>query len=635
MAVGRCAAGVGRYSPRMVMGIPKSSSEGVAVAPAPEVLVQHFLEQVRLRGKAPALYFRADGRWESISWGEFGTASRRLSAYLIAEGVEAGDHVAIWANNRPEWHIADIGVLSVRGVPVPVYQTLSAEQGGYVLGHSETMVAIVETQALLARVLETRDQLSDLRRIVVMDAVEDASPDGFVISWSEALRRGVALLDDGGDAAVDRRIRESNRDDICTLIYTSGTTGPPKAVQITQRNVLLGVGMVRDLVTCDETDRVISYLPLAHVAERMVSEFRSYVYGNPTWFVTDIGQLGKVLAEVQPTAFFGVPRVWEKMAVQVRKRVRDASLPRRLIAGWGLKVGREYVERSLEGHVDVRLQRRFNRADKLVLSGLRSALGLDQARIMATAAAPISREVLLFFRSLGLEVCEIYGMTENAGCCTLNRPGQSRPGTVGPPAPGVEVRIAEDGEILMRGGVVTPGYYKDPSATGELIDAEGWLHTGDVGELESDGFLKITDRKKDLIITAGGKNISPGNIESVLVHHRLIGSAVAIGDRRPYMSALIALDPEGASAFAHEHGLEADIDALSTNGDLRAEIQRHVDSCNAVFNHVEQVKRFTVLPVAFQVGEELTPTLKIKRKVVTEKYAAQIDAMYAKPRGQG
>ena len=598
----------------------------------PLTLVDHLLSQIRGRADRPALYTRAGDRWISITWGQFGEGARRVASYLIAEGIAPGDHVGIWAANRSEWHTADAGILMVRGRAVPVYQTLSSDQAQYVLNHSQAKVVFVESEALLARVLEQRDQLPHLRRVVVMPGVESPSPDGFVVPWQQMLGAGDEHLA-RNRSEIDERCRDTRVDDVVTLIYTSGTTGPPKAVTLTHRNVAASAEGLGGLVEVGPDDRVLSYLPLAHIAERMVSEFRSYRFGNATWFLDGLPNLGARLREVRPTHFFGVPRVWEKMAAQINRQIDASPIHRRALARWAIGAGRRVSDLRERGEsVPSSLQRRHRLADRLVLRKLRAAVGFDDVRILASGAAPIDAEVLRFFRSLGLEICEVYGQSENTGSTSLNRPGRSRIGTVGEVFPGNEVRIAEDGEILVRGAVVFPGYLHDREAT-EATLIDGWLHTGDVGEFDGDGYLRITDRKKDLIITAGGKNISPGNLEGAIGTHPLIGHAVAIGDRRPYMTALLTLDPDEAPVIAARRGWPVDLQALARHPEVRAELQRHVDAVNSRLSHVEQVKRFAILGNDFSIDEELTPTLKVKRKVVAEKYAGHIDALYT-PRGR-
>jgi long-chain acyl-CoA synthetase len=607
---------------------PAAPPGPAAQMPPGATLVEHFQRQLSLRPDAPSLRFAgAAGRWVTITWGQFGAASRRIAAYLCAEGVEEQGHVAIWSGNRPEWHIADMAVLSLRCRPVPIYLTLSAEQAGYVLAHSESQVIVVESPALLDKVLEVRAQLPALRRVVVIDGLDQPSADGFAIPWTEMLHRGEQALAQQAQE-LDRRAAAVSMDDIATLIYTSGTTGPPKAVMLTHANIAAAVRCTAQFLHADETDRALSYLPLAHIAERNVSEFRSYVYGNVTYFAVSVDRLGEHLRDVRPTLFFAVPRIWEKMAASVRGQVQATPGARGRLLRWALRVGERRSDiRQRGAEPGMLLRRQHALADRLVLSKLRQAMGLDQARILASGAAPIAPDVLRFFDALGLEIDEVYGQTENTGLCTMNRPGKAHFGTVGPVVPDMEMRLAEDGEILCRSGMVFAGYYKDPEATAATMTEDGFLRTGDVGEVDSAGYLRITDRKKDLIITAGGKNISPSNIETALKRHDLVANAVVIGDRRPYVTALITLDPESARAFATAHGAAADAPPESVDA-LRAEVERHVAEVNSHLAHVEQVKRWTLLPHDFQVGVELTPTLKVKRKVVGERYAAEIESLY-------
>lgn len=585
--------------------------------PGGQTLVEHFQRQVATRPASPSMRFMAGGRWITITWQQFGAAARRIAAYLATEGVAEQEHAAIWSANRPEWHIADAAILSLRCRPVPVYLTLSGEQAAYVLAHSETQVAFVENVALLEKLQSVRGEVPALHRVVVIDGLDSATADGWAIPWSEALQRGEQALGERG-AELDRRAASVQLDDVATLIYTSGTTGPPKAVMLTHANIAAGVASLSGMVEAGEGDRVLSYLPLAHIAERSVSEFRSYVYGNVTYFAQSIDKLGEHLRDVHPTHFFAVPRVWEKMAAAIRGQVAAATGVRGRLARWAIAVGEQRSEARQTGRpVSAMLARRHAVADRLVLSKLRAAIGLDQTVVVASGAAPIAPDVLRFFDGIGLEIDEVYGQTENSGLCTFNRPGQARFGTVGQSVPHSELRIAEDGEILCRSGMVFAGYYKDPDATRATLTDDGFLMTGDVGELDEHGFLRITDRKKDLIITAGGKNIAPSNIETALKRHPLVANAVVIGDRRPYVTALITLDPDALGGRAGD------------SSELRAELQQHVDAVNAQLSHVEQVKRWTLLPHDFEVGVELTPTLKVKRKVVGERYAAEIESLYS------
>ena len=602
-----------------------ASASPVAGGIAGATLVGHLARQESERPQAPAMRFWTGSSWAPITWRQAGEASRRLAAFLVDQGVLVHDHVAIWSSNRPEWHLADAAVLRLRARPVPVYLTSSAEQAAYVLGHSEAVAAVVEEGEPLRRLLEAREHCPDLRVVIVIGTVP-AGVQG-AVSWTEALRRGDAAL--GQHASeIDQRSAESRLEDIATLIYTSGTTGPPKAVLLTHRNVVAAVEGLSRLGPADADDRVLSYLPLAHIAERMNGEFRQYVFGNCTWFSRGLDRLADDLREVRPTIFFAVPRIWEKMADRVRAGVASSRGPRGLLARAALRSGARTAQLRRQGRTPGALGRRAHGlAEALVLGRMRHLLGLDQARLLGSGAAPISAEVLEFFDSLGLEILEIYGQTEDCGVTTCNRPGAARLGTVGQAVPGVEVRLAEDGEILVRGDVVFAGYHRDPEATAQALD-DGWLRTGDVGEFDADGYLRITDRKKDLIITAGGKNISPASIEAALQQRcPLIGTAVAIGDRRPYITALLFLDAEEVASFLRARGAEVPEDP-ATDAAVVAEVERCVGEVNARLSNVEQVKRWRLLSRELAVGEELTPTLKVRRRVVTERYAADIDSLY-------
>ena len=605
-----------------------AAAAGTAAPGRQLTLVDHLVAHVRGRAGQPALYTRTGDRWVPITWGLFGEGARRVASFLIEHGVGRGDRVAIWANNRAEWHTADAALLMVGCCTVPMYQTLSAEQAHFVLAHSETCVAFVENEQFLARIQEQRSRLPHLRAVVVLDGVDNTSADGFVIPWRDALAIGDRHLA-AHAATIDERCRETGSDDVITLVYTSGTTGPPKAVMLTHRNAAAFCDGFAGLVDIGPDDRVLSYLPLAHVAERLVSEFRSFRFGNATWFLDGLANLGPRLGEVRPTHFFGVPRVWEKMAVHVRRRIDASPQPRRALVRWAIRTGRRVGDLEGQGAtVPATLRRRHRIADRLVLSRLRAALGFDDVRILASGAAPIDPEVLRFFGSIGLPICEVYGQSENTGVTTINRPGRVRIGTVGEVFPGNEVRIAGDGEILVRGGVVFPGYFHDSEATAAAL-IDGWLQSGDLGELDGDGYLRITGRKKDLIITAGGKNVAPGNLELAASAHPLVGHVVAIGDRRPYVTALITLDPDEAPVFAVSRGWPSDLRALAAHPEVRAELQRHVDTVNSRLSRVEQVRRFAILADDFSTGDELTPTLKVRRKVVAAKYAAQVEGLYA------
>jgi long-chain acyl-CoA synthetase len=598
------------------------------VTPVPErTLVELFRRQAASRAGSAAMFHRSGHHWASIAWDEYAELARSLAAFFISAGLKEQEHVAIWSFNRPEFLITSTATMLARACTAPLYQTLSAAEAAYVLSHSDAPIAVVENPEQVSMVLDARDRLPALRCVVLM---EGAAPDGeeaFVVPWTEALQRGaVALAQVAGD--LDRRSDAVRSDDVATLVYTSGTTGPPKAAMATHGNLIAAINALGPIVDLSADDRVLSYLPLAHILERLNSEIRLYCAGNAIWFAASIAEMPKEVRDLRPTCFVGVPRVWEKMASSISAAVDALPASRRRLARWAIAVGEHGVDQRQRRESPTAAQRvRHLVAERLVLRRIRAETGLDQAHTLITGAAPISVHVLRFFHALGLEVLEGYGMSENMTVTAVNRRGHARLGTVGQVVQGVELRISDDGEILMRGDVLFAGYYKDPAATAETL-VDGWLHTGDIGELDGDGYLRITDRKKDLIITAGGKNVSPSNIEDAL-RSELIANPVVIGDRRPYIAALLALDASGLQDFAHRHGLPAKPDELLYHPTLLDEIQRRVESVNTHLANVEKVRRWVVLPGEFSVGVELTPTFKVRRKVVAERFAAEIESLYA------
>lgn len=589
-------------------------------------LVEMFRHQADVRGDTPAMLQRVDGRWVALTWAEYAARARSLAAFLVKDGLAYGEHVALWTFNRPEFVITSTATLLAGCSTAPLYQTLSAEEAAYVLAHSDAPIVVVENGEVLARVLSVRDRLPKLRRIILIEGTPDEREPGLVITWAQALEQGAAATADVVQE-VEKRSERVGPSDVATLVYTSGTTGPPKAVMATHKNLIAAIDSLGPLVKLSSDDRVLSYLPLAHILERLNSEIRLYAVGSTVWFASTMAEMPGDIHELRPTCFVGVPRVWEKMAATINAAVDAMPATRRRMVHWAIRAGEHAVDRRQAGKALTVPQRvRLGIANRLVLRRIRAETGLDRAHTLITGAAPIATDLLRFFHGMGLEVLEGYGMSENMTVTALNRHGHARIGSVGPVVPGVEVQIAGDGEILMRGDVVFAGYYKDREAYAEAVEG-GWLHTGDIGALDADGYLRITDRKKDLIITAGGKNVSPSNIENAL-RNSLIANAVVIGDRRPYLSALLALDPTGLTQFAAEHNLVGEAFSLISHPVVLDEVRRWVDKVNGNLANVEKVRRWLVLPRDFSVGVELTPTFKIRRKVVGERYADQIERLY-------
>ncbi|MGH8978782.1 MAG: AMP-dependent synthetase/ligase [Acidimicrobiia bacterium] len=578
--------------------------------------------------------------WRPTTWAAYGTAITEVAAGLGALGVSHGERVAILSWNRAEWHEADLGILSLGAISVPVYPTSASPQVGYVLGHSASRVCFVEDPEQLGRVLEQRDQLPGLEHVVVFDAdalVGAALDDPLLLSFDELRALGVqALAHDPG--LVERARRAVSPADVATIVYTSGTTGPPKGAVLTHGNIMAMLRSVTNVVPLSPDDRFLSFLPLSHITERSVSHLGLLAAGGETWFARSISTVGQDLPDCRPTVFLAVPRVWEKIREGVEAHVVQLRGLRgraaRMYLSLALARARE-LDSGERMAFPIKLE--WLALDALVGAPLRKQLGLDRARIIISGAAPIHPDLIRWFHGIGLQLAEGYGQTEVALATTLNPPGASRIGTVGPPLPGVSVRIADDDEILVKGDNVCRGYWHDDAATRELIDDDGWLHSGDLGAIDDHGYLRITGRKKDLIITAHGKNISPQNIETDLASHPLIGQAVVIGDGRRYLTALLALDENTIESWARTHGKgTVGFEAISRDPDLHAELGAAVAAVNARHAHVEHIRNWRVLSRTLTVADgELTPTLKVRRATVGEHYADLIADMYAEPSTHG
>ena len=583
-------------------------------------LVRAFESTVERLGDDPAIRQGEGDDEVVITWTELRDKVGRIAGGLASLGVGKGDTVALMLNNRAEFIPIDLGAVSLGAIPFSIYQTSSPEQIQYVVSDAGAKVAVVE-KAFLEVFNKAREELPNVETLIVIDgeggdhtleSLEGLDPD---FDTSEAV------------AAV-------GPDDFLTLIYTSGTTGPPKGVQLTHRNLMMLTGAVEDIVDFpDRGAKVISWLPAAHIAERGANYYLPVIRGCTVYVCPDPRQIVAFLPQVRPTWFFAVPRIWEKLKAALEANL--ANLPgeqgeqARAAVDAALKKVR--LEQSGE-EVPEELAAGVAQADEAMFSKLRAQLGLDEVVAVNVGAAPTPLEVLEFFHAIGIPLGELWGMSETCGTVTINPPEKVKLGTVGPPIPGAEVKLAEDGEILVKGEMNMPGYRNMPDKTAETIDDDGWLATGDIGVLDEDGYLKIVDRKKELIINAAGKNMSPANIESHLkAASPLIGQAIAIGDQRSYNVALITLDPDFAPVWAKQNGFEdASIEDLASEEKLIAAVQEGVDAANAKLSRVEQIKKFTVLPTDWQPGgDELTPTMKLKRKPISEKYTEEIEALYA------
>ena len=595
-------------------------------------IVDAFRNTVHRIPNRPALRRNVAGRWETLTWADYGREVAEATAGLAELGIEPGQRVGIFSNNRVEWHLADFGVLANGSVTVPLYQTSSAEQVAYTLGHAQARACFVESHELAGRILEVRDRLPDLERIIVFDD-DERLDDPFVVGFEQVRALGAARLQIVPDL-FDRRADAVAPEQLATLVYTSGTTGHPKGAMIDHANIMWTIRSAASVVHVREGERFLSFLPLSHIAERMISDFLPVTIGGDTWFARSLATVAEDLRDCHPTVFFAVPRVWEKFQEGALEKLGDEHGLKKLVVDRYVGLGQHVVaEHETVQRAPVWERLPYQALDAVVGAQIRKEFGLDQAHILVTAAAPIHAELIRWFHAIGLPVVELYGQTEVCGPTTCSRPEDNRIGTVGPPIPGVQVQIADDGEILVKGGNVCIGYFRDPDRTAELIDADGWMHSGDVGTLDEKGYLRITGRKKDLIITAAGQNIAPQEIETDLRYHHLISEAVVIGEGRRYLTALLTLDGDALSSWAQAHDKIADYESLAADPDLRAETDRAVDEVNRKWSRVENVRKYRVLAHEFTIaGGEMTPTLKVKRNVVNEKYANLIDEMYAEER---
>jgi long-chain acyl-CoA synthetase len=572
----------------------------------------------------------AGGDWRTVTWEQARQRVLEAAAGFAALGLAPGGRVALMLPNRSEHVIADLGAVHAGGLGVTCYSTLAPEQIAYVAADCDARIAVLDGAPELARWQPVLDRLPGIEKVIVRD--EAVCPEGDqYLTWADLMELGRERRKaDPGEIAA--RVAAIKPDDPLALLYTSGTTGNPKGVLLTHRNILYAMETAGRVGVVTEGVRWVSYLPLAHIAERMFSVYLPISTASHIHFCPDATRLVPVIGQVRPTAFFGVPRVWEKIRAGIQAHlaaVQDEG--RRAAVARAMETGRRYVESCQYGQVTPEeLAREFRVADEQVLRPIRGLIGLGEAAQVSSAAAPLPPDVAAFFAGLGMKILDVYGMTETTGAFTANTPDEFKLGTVGRPVAGMEVKIAADGEILARGPHNTPGYLGLPELTQALIDDDGWLHTGDIGTIDADGFVSVTDRKKELIITAGGENIAPAAVENALVAHPLIGQALAFGDRRPYVVALLALDGEAAPAWARSRGIGAgSLAELAADPQVLAEVGAGVAAANERLARVQQVKRWRLLPVEWTADTgELTPTLKIKRRVVHAKYADIIDSLY-------
>ncbi|MFF2549998.1 AMP-dependent synthetase/ligase [Nocardia sp. NPDC058058] len=590
----------------------------------PRTLCEAFQANVAANPEAVAL--RTLGGAVAITWREYGERVRGIAAGLAGLGIGPGDTVAIMLTNRPEFHLCDTAILHTGATPFSVYNTNPVDLLAYQFGNAGNRAVICERQfapQILAAVEKAAAQGNTVEYVICVDE----APDGTLAL--SAVEAAPAV-----DFDFEKSWRAVDPENLLTIVYTSGTTGPPKGVELTHTNFLENARVVDEFGGGGPEDKVVSYLPDAHAANRWFAHYLAMISGGEITTCPDLKQVAEALAEVHPSVFLGVPRVWVKVKAALEERfAAEPSAVRRALVDWAIRTGRARARAISDGRSPSPLATlQYRLADRLVLATIRERLGLDKVRVAVTGSAPIPPDTHEFFLGLGLPLCEGYGMTECTAGATVGRPERIKIGTVGTALPGAEVKIAEDGEVLVRGRMVMRGYRNAPDKTAETIDADGWLHTGDIGELDSEGFLKIVDRKKELIINAAGKNMSPTNIENTVTENTPLAGAVAvIGEARSYNTALICLDPDLAAAFAERHQLtDRSIAAMAQDPVVRKALQEGVDAANAKLSRVEQIKKFAVLPDVWLPGSEcLTATGKLRRKPIATAYAATIDSLYA------
>jgi long-subunit acyl-CoA synthetase (AMP-forming) len=577
--------------------------------------------------RADQVAIRTKGDAFTISWGELRARVDALAGGLAKLGLRRGETIALLIGNRPEFHLCDLAAMMLGATPFSIYSTYTAEQIQYLVSDADAQILICE-QKFLPQVLEARRDLPRLEHVIVVDAdqSETGTPDGIL-----------ALADVEGSNPgfdVEASIAQIKPTDVLTLIYTSGTTGPPKGVQLMHRNLLAAVEGLDELIEFPRDGRVISWLPSAHVAERNAHHYLPIVFGLQITCCDEPREVLSYLPEVRPSWFFAVPRIWEKLKAGLETMVASQPQEQREKLELALQASLQKVRLEQRGEpVPPELAAQVAEADEEIFSGLRTMLGLDQVEAINVGAAPTPVEVLEFFHAIGLPLAELWGMSETCGAGSVNPSGKIKIGTVGPPAPGVEIKLDSDGEVLVKSDVVMLGYRNLPQMTAEAFTEDGWLRTGDIGAFDEDGYLTIVDRKKEIIINAAGKNMSPANIEASLKSASpLIGQACCIGDRRPYNTALLVLDPDFAPAWAAQQGIEeTSLESLARDERVRAAVQEAIDAANAKLARVEQIKKFTIIEGDWLPGgEELTPTMKLKRKPIAARYADVIEAMYTR-----
>jgi long-chain acyl-CoA synthetase len=602
-----------------------------AVLTVADTIARSFLKSVETRGDRPAIREKKFGIWQPTSWREWLQISKDIAFGLHASGFRPGDVASIIANAVPEWVYADMGILCAGGVSSGIYPTDSSSQVEYLINDSSTKVIFAEDEEQLDKILSCRSRCPTLQKIVVFD-MEGLSgfTDPMVLSLAEFMALG-RNHEQGNEALWDEMIGSRNANDLAILVYTSGTTGPPKGAMHSNRSVTHQMRHANDLFPSTDNEERLVFLPLCHVAERVGGYYVSLALGSVMNFAESPETVPDNLREVQPTAFLAVPRVWEKFYSGITIALKDATNFQKWMYRNALGIGNRVTEYRLQGDTPPLSLRLANRAAYyLVFRNIRRMLGLDRCRLAFTGAAPIAPDLIRWYLALGLDMREVYGQTENCGVATVMPPDRIKLGSVGKAAPWGEVAISPQGEILIRGDFLFMGYLNQPEKTAETIDAKGWLHTGDVGSIDNEGFVRITDRMKDIIITSGGKNITPSEIENQLKFSPYVSDAVVIGDKRPYLTCLLMIDQENVEKYAQDHDIPfTNYASLCRAPEIQDLIQREIEAVNVNFARVETIKKFYLIERQLTPeDEELTPTMKLKRSFVNKRYATEINAMY-------
>src|SRR6058998_1899745 len=596
---------------------------------AADTLARMFWDRVERSGDRPAQQFKQGAQWKTLTWRQIGDIVREAALGLVALGREKGDMVALLSTSRAEWVQADFAIFSAGCVTVPVYPTYPPDLISYVVNDSGAKTIIVEDSAQLAKVLQARDKMPALQQIIVIAGYDAPQPPKIVMTWESLRRLGRENAATHKSTLADR-VASTRPTDLATIVYTSGTTGPPKGVMQTHGNHVAAVTASKQSTPVQEGWVHLLFLPLAHSFARLES-FLGVTHGLTTAFAENLDKVGDNLKETRPHFICSVPRVFEKVYAKILAGVEAGSATKKKIFNWAVSVGRDVSRHQQRGQpVPTALEVKRKIAHKLVFSKLHAALG-GRLQWAVSGGAPLSRDIAEFFHAAGILLLEGYGLTETCPALTFNQPTRFKFGSVGQALSGVELKIAPDGEILARGpNIATRGYFKQPDATKEVFEPSGWFHTGDIGTLDADGFLFITDRKKDLIVTAGGMNIAPQNVENMLKADPFISQVMVYGDRRPYPVALITVNPEELTKFARDQGiLVNDPTVLVKHPKIVERVGRTVEEKNTQLQSYAKIKKFTVLPGDFSLdGGELTPTLKVKRKVVAQKYQDAIEALY-------